>query len=144
MALRVVADTNVLVSIFNFGGRITEILELAVDGWIELYTSPSLLDELRGVLRSKFGWSSRRLQQLEGVLLRFCRLVRPAAEIQVAADPDDDRVLECALEASAVFIITGDRHLLRIGNFHGIEIVTPGRFLKLAPWRGRYSDHGAE
>jgi hypothetical protein len=63
MALRVVADTNVYVSIFQFGGRLSQILELAVDRAIDLFVSTPIVMELSGVLAEKFCWSGLELLQ---------------------------------------------------------------------------------
>lgn len=65
--------------------------------------------------------------------------MRIANELKVIdADPDDDKVLECAVLGSATHIVTGDRrHLLPLGSFHGIRIVTPAEFLALTGAKGR-------
>jgi putative PIN family toxin of toxin-antitoxin system len=135
MALRIVADTNVYVSIFQFGGRLSEILEVAVAGSVELYISEPILEELRGVLTRKFQWSAERAQLAADTLRRFCRLITPRHSLRVATDPDDDRILECALEARAEVIISGDRDLLALGAFGDMPIMGPGRFLDSAPWK---------
>lgn len=135
MALRVVADTNVYVSFFQFGGRVGELLDLAIDGSIELFVSEPITTELRGVLAQKFHWAADRIEQAINTLLRFCRLVTPQQPVSVAADPDDDRILECALAARADMIVSGDKHLLDVKTFRGIPIVSPRQFLDLAPWK---------
>lgn len=135
MALRVVADTNVYVSIFQFGGRMSEILDLAVAGSVELCISEPILEELRGVLTRKFQWPAERAQVAADRLRRFCRFITPRHSLRVATDPDDDRILECALEARAEVIISGDRDLLVLDAFENISIMSPGRFLDSAPWK---------
>ena len=135
MALRVVADTNVYVSIFQFGRRMSEILDLAVAGSVELCISEPILEELRGVLTRKFQWSTERAQVAADTLRRLCRFITPRHSLRVAADPDDDRILKCAIEASADVIISGDRDLLAPNAFRTISIMSPGRFLDSAPWK---------
>jgi putative PIN family toxin of toxin-antitoxin system len=135
MALRVVADTNVYVSIFQFGGRISEIVDLAVAGAIELYISEPILEELRGVLANKFQWSKHRTEEAADTLLRLCHFVTPQQSLRIAADPDDDRILECAVEARADVIVSGDRHLLELNAFRNIPIMPPRQFLDSAPWK---------
>ena len=129
MACRVVVDTNVYVSIFQFGGRLTEILDWAVDGAIELFTSDPLIQELAGVLVEKFGWSPQEADRTVQLLRSFTRVIDPHERIRAARDPDDDRVLECAVEAGAQAIVSGDRDLLDIGSFRAISIMSPRQFL---------------
>lgn len=136
MALRVVADTNVYVSVLQFGGQIDEVVELALSQVIELFLSPPMLMELRGVLAEKFHWSADRIQQVMDTLGQFCHSVTPEEPVRVAADPDDDRILECALAAKADVIVSGDSHLLDLKSFRGIPIMSPRQFLDSAPWRG--------
>ena len=65
-------------------------------------------------------------------ILYVAEVVRPKRELHVIDDdPDDDRVLECAVEAGADFIITGDRHLLKLGNYGASKILTAREFLDL-------------
>ena len=135
MGLRVVVDTNVLVSIFQFGGRISEILDLALQGGVELYTSQPIIEELRGVLQEKFHWSTERVENATETLLRFCRLIDPGEPLKVCRDPDDDRVLECALAAGAEGIVSGDRDLLDLGTFRETPIMSPRRFLDSGFWK---------
>jgi uncharacterized protein len=69
-------------------------------------------------------WSEDRLQRLAFRLSRFTSLVNPTTVIHaVPEDPDDNRVLECAVEARSLFIVTGDADLLRLGQYGGISIL---------------------
>lgn len=126
---RVVADTNVYVSIYQFGGAITEIVELAQAGVIDLFISPPIMEELGGVLGAKFGWPGARIREMRYNLLLFTQLVIPQETLRVTSDPDDNRILECALEAGADVIVSGDRHLLKLRRFHTIPILSPREFL---------------
>jgi putative PIN family toxin of toxin-antitoxin system len=135
MGLLVVVDTNVFVSIFQFGGRIGEILDLALQGAVELCTSQPMIEELRGVLQEKFHWSAERVDAATETLLRFCHLIDPREPLKVCRDPDDDRVLECALAAGAEVIVSGDRDLLDLGAFRGTPIMSPRLFLDSGLWK---------
>ena len=135
MGLRVVVDTNVFVSIFQFGGGISEILDLALQGTIELFTSQAIIEELRGVLQEKFHWSTERVNSVTEALLRFCRLIDSGATLRVCRDPDDDRVLECALAAVAEVIVSGDRDLQDLGSFRDTPIMSPRVFLDSGLWK---------
>jgi uncharacterized protein len=120
----VTADTNVYISTLEFGGQPLEILNAARRGHIRLDISPPLLDEIHRVLRDKFSWSEDRLQRLAFRLSRFTSLVNPTTIIHaIPEDPDDNRVLECGVEARSLFIVTGDADLLRLGRYGGISIL---------------------
>jgi putative PIN family toxin of toxin-antitoxin system len=127
---RVVADTNVFISGLLFGGLPKSFLDLAFLGGFQLVTSDVLLDELEEKLLGKFRMSEPRVRQARQAFARHSTIVTPQIRLAVVHDdPDDDRVLECAIAGEAEFIVTGDRHLLRISTFHEIEIVTVREFM---------------
>jgi uncharacterized protein len=130
---RVVLDTNVLISAILFGGKPREALEAAIKGQYSLYISEALIDELRDVLmRPKFGFSAQAVEVIIAELVSITELVEPTKHINVVVeDPEDDRVLECALEAAAHFVVTGDSHLIRIAEYSKIIIIEPDRFLEI-------------
>lgn len=131
--MRVVADTNVFLSALLFGGLPEEFLNLALRRRFALITSAALLDELDEKLRGKFAVSDRDAQSIRTNLEGSAAVVNPSFELHaVPDDPDDNRVLECALAGNADFIVSGDRHLLRIGNYEGIVIVSVRQFLETA------------
>jgi hypothetical protein len=130
--LRVVLDTNVLISAIVFGGKPRQILELAIRGEIQLCISDPILDEIRGVLRrSKFGYSPEMIQVILTELTAVADFVNPLKAIEVVSqDPADNRIIECAVEAGASYIVTGDTHLLKISWYGSIEIVNAVAFLE--------------
>ncbi|MFH1350263.1 MAG: putative toxin-antitoxin system toxin component, PIN family [Pseudomonadota bacterium] len=129
---RIVLDTNVLISALLFGGNPRKILDLVISGSIDCTLSMEILDELKDVLkRPKFGFSSDACLQIVEELHGICEIVSPSVRIDVIRpDPDDNRVLECALEAQADFIISGDPHLLDLGKFNKVTILNPSDYLK--------------
>lgn len=130
---RIVLDTNVLVSALLFGGPPREILNLIVVGAVDCSLSSSILDELEDVLqRPKFGVPSREARALVEILSVLCTVVSPSEQISVVrADPDDNRILECALAAGADVIVSGDAHLHELAVYEGIRIVNPSEFLSV-------------
>lgn len=129
--IRIVLDTNVIVSALVFGGVPRDVLELADAGQCELFYSEAIQGEGRRVLSEKFGWAAAMLQEILPALWSTGELVVPRTVIQaVADDPDDDRILECAVAANASFIVSGDRHLLALRSYKSISIVTPRQFLE--------------
>jgi putative PIN family toxin of toxin-antitoxin system len=129
--VRAIADTNVYISALNFGGVPEEVLGLGRAGAIQLFISPSMIKEIEGVLLRKFDWSAKAAREALTAMQEFVQLVRPKESIHVITeDEPDNRILECALEARADVVITGDRHLRQLRTFRGISIVSPGEFLE--------------
>ena len=129
---RVVLDTNVLISAVLFNGPPRAILELVIGGAVYCSLSLDVLDELRDVLeRPKFRFSPEQAFQVIEELHAVCDIVNPAIRLNVVtADPNDNIILECALESKADVIVSGDQHLLAIAEFRGIQIVSPSDYLK--------------
>jgi putative PIN family toxin of toxin-antitoxin system len=130
--IRIVLDTNVIVSALVFGGVPRGILELAEAGQCEFFYSAPIQTEVRRVLAEKFDWPPPMLQKALPVLWSAGTLVVPRITLNaVPADPDDNRILECAVEAPAQIVVSGDHHLLDLQNYKSIPIVTPRQFLEL-------------
>src|SRR3990170_5938990 len=108
--MSVVFDTNVLISALMFGGNPRRILELVIHGEPKLVLSEPLLDELKGLLqRPKFGFPPAAIQAILSDLTAIGHIVRPSISInQIIEDPQDNRILECAVEGDADYIISGD------------------------------------
>lgn len=131
-------DTNVFISAAI---KANTPPERAVEGWraqrFELVTSRPLLDELEQVMerpriRQLTGYTPEREQELLASLNRLAIVVSPDESLAVVSDdPSDDRVLEAAVAGEADYVVSGDRHLLELGSFRGIGIVTPARFLEI-------------
>ncbi|MFB3880056.1 MAG: putative toxin-antitoxin system toxin component, PIN family [Armatimonadota bacterium] len=127
---RVVLDTNILIS-HLFGGRPREVVTLWSTGQVTLCVSPDILEEYREVL-GRFEETSAEAQQLAAALAARANvlLVSPGERFEaVEADPDDNMFLDCAVAAQADVIVSGDQHLLELGEFRGIPIVGPAEFL---------------
>jgi putative PIN family toxin of toxin-antitoxin system len=129
LVLSATLDSNVYVSALQFGGAGVWLLWLARAGKIRLDTSDAILDETTGVLRDKFGWEGYRLHFAKLQLQNVVNRVQPTRTIEVAEDPDDNRILECAAEAGSDLIVTNDRDLLRLGSHEGRPIVRAAHFL---------------
>lgn len=131
MRLVAVFDTNVLFSGVFWKGRPFQCVELARNGAIEGATSREIVDELIAKLQTKLGFDPQQAIDAAADLLGFLQLVPITGSVKgVVADPDDDKVLETAIVVGATHIVTGDRrHLIPIGTFQGIAIVSPAEFL---------------
>lgn len=135
--MRVVADTNVLVSAIVFGGPPGRVVEMAAAHQLQLILSPALVEELRQVLRRKIGFSDAAVYQSETLLRRAGVVVEPSIEIAVVVgDPTDNRVLEAAIAGDADVIVSGDCHLLDLKTFDTVPIMTPRELLRMLAERG--------
>jgi putative PIN family toxin of toxin-antitoxin system len=141
---RIVLDTNVILSAVLFAGKPRRLLELVISGAVECTLSFAIVDELRDVLmRPKFGLSPAQAARIVEELHEVCEVIRPGLTVRgVVADPSDSMLLECALASGADFVVSGDAHLVDIGSFRGIRIVTPAAYLAL-PAAGREGPPGA-
>ena len=121
--MRVVLDTNVIVSGLNFPGNERLVLELALRGRFELCLSPFILDEVAGVLVRKFDWTEERSSQALRELEDAATVVEPLRLPEmIEGGHADNRILECAVEVSADYLVTGDRrHLLPLEEASGCE-----------------------
>lgn len=129
MAYRAVFDTNIFLSAFIFGGNPEKLFELARVKRVHLFTSPSILAEFADHLRDKFDWSEEDIVEAIKTVGYSSELVKPTQRIEVLEDAPDNRILECAVEAGVDFIISGDKHLLNLGEYQGIEIIAVAEFL---------------
>lgn len=128
--IRVVPDTNILISALMFGGLPASFLNLAFLQSFVLVTSPTLLDELDEKLRGKFEVSPEDADSIRARLESCALLVAPRIALEVIKkDPDDDRVLECAVAGEADYVVSGDRHLLKLAFYEGTPIMTVRRFM---------------
>ena len=131
--IRVVLDTNVYISALMFGGLPGSLLDLALLQSFLPVISPALLDELDEKLRLKFEVSAEDTAIIRAKLESIAEIVRPDMVLHVIEDdPDDNRVLECAVKGNTDYIVTGDRHLLKLGSYEAIPIVTVRQFLDAA------------
>jgi putative PIN family toxin of toxin-antitoxin system len=127
----VTLDSNIYVSALEFGGIGARLLGMARAGDFRLDVSDAILDEVVTVLRDDFNWNGYRLHFAREQIARLTNLVAPTQTLDVVKeDPDDNRILECALAAGSDFIVTHDKDLLRLGEYGGIEIVRAVEFLQ--------------
>jgi putative PIN family toxin of toxin-antitoxin system len=125
-------DTNVFVSGVFFTGPPYQILSAWRNQEITLLVSPEIIVEYQRIgreLRSKFpGVDLRSFLELLSVHAEMIQ-PRPLPPV-IHEDPSDDKFLECAVAGKAAFIVTGDKHLLRLGGFRGIKILKPREFVR--------------
>jgi len=130
--LRAVLDTNVVISAhLNPEGQQALILGLAIARYFRCFVSDALLEEYEGVLRrERFGLSPGSVTQSMRIIRKYATFVIPKRKLDVSRDPDDNKVVECALEARADYIVTGNTRPFP-SQFQDIRIVLPRQFLTL-------------
>ena len=134
--MRLVLDTNVVASAVLWGGVPRLLLQAGHEKRIELFTSAVLLAELTDILgRRKFAKkiaaSTLTVDQLVDRYVALAALVRPTPTPRIAPDPDDDVVIGTALAAKADWIVTGDKPLWSVGEYHGTRIINVSQAVQL-------------
>lgn len=134
--MRVVLDTNVLVSGIFFNGPPFEILSAWRHGHVQLAVTPEIVREYEAVLaRLRAQHPTVIATDVLALVVAHAEfVVAPALPEPVCADPDDDKFLACAVAADARFIVSGDRHLLSIAEYEGVLIVRPRAFIDTAAY----------
>ena len=129
--MKIVLDTNVFISGIFFAGPPYEILKAWRDGRTQILISDEIIEEYRRVgelLSEQFpGIEFAHFLQLLAVHAEFVRPQKLSA--QACEDPDDDKFLECAISGKSDFIVSGNKHLLKISGYKGIAIVNPRNFV---------------
>jgi uncharacterized protein len=131
--ISVVLDTNVYISALMFAGEPAEVFSLVLHEQVRLIISPSIAEEIRRVLEQKFKWESEKAERVIARIKSNALLVTPSCRISVIREVDaDNRILECAVEGRAHYIISGDkRHILPLVQYEGIKIFSPSMFMQL-------------
>lgn len=130
---KVVLDTNVFVSsIFWEKGAPHKVVELALEKKIFVFTSVEILRELEKVLRRDFKEPDELIHRQISLIFEYANVVLSTVKVDVVKDdPEDNKIIECAVSCGAGYIITGDKHLLNIGSYKGIKIVTPRKLIEV-------------
>lgn len=130
--MRVVLDTNAVISALLFSGVSSKLVSLWQDGLITPLLSREILDEyLRVLSYRKFELSEKEIKELiQEEILPYAEVVKPKRRLRVIRrDPADNKFLECAVAGKAGVVISGDKDLLSLGRYRKIRIQSPGQFL---------------
>ena len=130
MAFTAVLDTNILFFATGWRGSPYQCVERARAGEFQAVTCPELIEELAEKLEARLHFSPEQVADTVADYLGFLRVVHvPKVLDAVPRDPEDNMVLECAIEARAQYIVSGDKDLLVLKKFRGIEIIRASDFL---------------
>jgi len=133
MTLTGIYDTNVIVSAILKPGSIpASLVALAMEGSVRLILSPEILEEYREVSkRPKFGFDPSAIDIFLHDLEKAAVMVHPTKRVRSALDEPDNRILECAQEAKAHYLVTGNKKHFPFPEFKGTKIVSPAEFAGL-------------
>lgn len=128
-----VIDTNVLISALAWHGKPLEVLKLAGKGEIQMILSRQQLQELARVLRyQKINFTEQQAEERIQLIKNIAHIVDVHIHLDaIPEDPDDNIILATAVENNAAYLITGDKHLLKLKQYENVKIMTPGDFLVL-------------
>ena len=129
--IKAVLDTNVYLSALFWEGTPHSVFKRALQGDFSIFISPEIVEELTRKLEEKFEAPKPIVDLVETLVLGNAHLVRPEESLNIVQeDPTDNKILECAQQQGADYIVSGDHHLLDIGKYQDIQIVSPREFLE--------------
>lgn len=130
--IRIVLDTNIIISGIFWKGKPYQILKNGIQGKYQIVLSIAILKGLEDRLIQKFKLPEEKIEDLINLLLYFCHFVKPTIKLKVVKeDPQDNKIIECALTGGAKYIVTGDSHLLKLKQVQKVKIVNASKFLSL-------------
>ena len=127
--MKIVVDTNVLISGVFFGGMPRKVLSAIINRKIVACATDEIVDEYNEIVREMISRKQGNLNyDILAPLIGILEIVKPITKVEVSRDPDDDKFLGCAKDAGALYIVSGDKDLLVLEQFENIEIVTAKEF----------------
>ncbi len=120
-------DTNVLLSSTLWDGSLAQkLLFDLIRASRKIFSSPEILAEYQRILKRDFDYSEEEIAKIMEKVLSFVTIVIPQEEVKIVVDnPDDDKIIACAIESRSEYIITYDQHLLNLKEYQGIRIIRP-------------------
>ena len=131
--MKVTVDTNFLISATQWDYSVAhKLLKKLILSDVQIFTTQEILDETIEVLERDFEYSKNEAKNIIEKILLFAKLIEPKQKVAIVKDdPDDNKVIECAIESSSDYVITYDQHLLKIKEYKGIKIVKPEEISKI-------------
>lgn len=127
--MKIVIDTNVLISAAFFGGIPRKVIQAAVEEKIIACANKSIVDEYEEIKDEMLRYKKGTLRDdIFDSYLKKIKMFESVAVVNVCRDPDDNKFIACAVDAKAIYIVSGDKDLLTVKNYDAIEIVTAAEF----------------
>ncbi len=128
--MMIVIDTNVIASGLFFGGKPRQLIEYLFFGEVDASVSKEIIEEYHETVEYLIKkYPGRVLSVPLKEIISRCQIIEPQIDVKVCRDPDDNKFISCAIEAKALYIVSGDKDLLDLEKVEGIEIVTVAEFL---------------
>lgn len=127
--MRIVVDTNVLISGIFFGGFPRRILTSIINKQLTACATTEIINEYEEIVEEMIDRKQGHLNRtILAPLIQTMEIIEPVSHIEVCRDPDDDKFLECAKDSHALYVVSGDKDLLFIEKYENIQIVTAKDF----------------
>ena len=127
--MRIVIDTNVLVSGVFFGGFPRKILTSAVSQKITACATAEIINEYEEILQEMIERKQGHIDRaILNPLINAMEIIEPITHVEICRDPDDNKFLGCAKDSHALYIVSGDKDLLVIEEYENIQIITAKDF----------------
>ena len=129
--MRIVIDTNVLISGVFFGGFPRKILSAVVGQKIFACATAEIIIEYEEIVQEMISRKQGHINRsILSPLIKAMKIIEPVTHVKVCRDPDDNKFLECANDSHALYVVSGDKDLLIIGQYENVQIVTAKEFCK--------------
>src|SRR3989344_8728069 len=130
MMIRVLPDTNIIISSVFWRGNPYEVVRIGILGEYQLVISVEIFDEVVDKLRNKFQFPEENIKALVDILMNSCLIIDVTSKFDVVRDKNDNKIVECAFDGKVDYIVTGDPDLLDLKEFKGIKIINANEFLE--------------
>ena len=132
--MRIVIDTNVVVSAIFFGGRPAELLRMVLRHEISAVATDEIVDEYQATVNCLLDkYDGRRLQLSIVPIFSAMEIIPAASRVEICRDPDDNKFISCAMDGHCYYIVSGDKDLLALERYANVRIITVAGFLELFP-----------
>lgn len=128
--MRIVIDTNVLISGIIFGGKPSKIIELLFGKKISVFASPEMVDEYKIIYGELGERYAKRTHNELNEIINSMNILPSHSHIEACRDPDDNKFIECAIDNRCIYIVSGDKDLLVLEQYEDIGILTVSEFLE--------------
>ncbi|MBQ7559282.1 MAG: putative toxin-antitoxin system toxin component, PIN family [Synergistaceae bacterium] len=128
--MKIVLDTNVIASAMFFGGQPGTLVRLLVFNDFQACVSNEILNEYERIMEElSLKYPYKPMQFSLDEIIKYMEKITPTTHVEICRDPDDNKFIECAIDGKCIYIVSGDKDLLTLNNFNGVQIVTVSEFL---------------
>lgn len=130
--MKIAVDTNFLISATQWDYSVSnKLLQKLIKNNVEIFSTKEILEEFAEVLKRDFLYTDEEVNNILEKVLQFLTLVNPKNKVDVVKeDADDNKIIECAVESKSEYILSYDKHLLKLKEFQGIKIIKPEEALE--------------